>query len=66
MTFFDTRHSRPSFWRRVVSLVTQTPETLSEWHWHGEQMRRQLPDGTFAVREPTEYELFDKVERQAW
>ncbi|MBB3565358.1 hypothetical protein FHX06_006728 [Rhizobium sp. BK512] len=47
-------------------MLTQTPETLSEWHWHGEQMRRQLPDGTFAEREPTEEELFDKVERQAW
>lgn len=66
MAFTDNRRYRPSFWRRAISLLKQTPETPSEWHWHGEQMRRQLPDGTFAVREPTAEELFDKVERQAW
>ncbi len=66
MALTDNRRYRPSFWSRVLSLFKQTPETFGEWHWHEEQMRRQLPDGSFAYRKPTEEELFDKVERQAW
>ncbi len=58
--------SSHTLWGKVVSLVLQTPLTPSEWHWHGDKMRRQLPDGEFAFRDPTDDEIRDDLDRQAW